>query len=181
MSTRLPKIISGGQSGADRGALIAAAACQCPRGGYCTHDRYAEDGVIPEEFVLEPRPVIKDRRDALRDRTEMNVKSSDCTIIFITEVLTPGSCLTLDCAHKHNKPEICVWCRNPIGRHQTYICLGFLVDVLTANLDQFKQRDMIINIAGSRESHAPGIQKIVTTVVIEALTKFKPIYEQMLR
>ena len=43
----LEKIVSGGQTGADRGALDAALAASFPCGGWCPLGRKAEDGVIP--------------------------------------------------------------------------------------------------------------------------------------
>ena len=43
----LTKIVSGGQTGVDRGALDAALAAKFPCGGWCPADRAAEDGPIP--------------------------------------------------------------------------------------------------------------------------------------
>jgi hypothetical protein len=48
----LQKIISGGQTGVDRGALAAAFPC----GGGCPADRQAEDGSIPTQFPVTPLP-----------------------------------------------------------------------------------------------------------------------------
>lgn len=46
------KIISGAQTGADRGALNAALAAQIPCGGWCPEDRHAEDGEIPPHYPV---------------------------------------------------------------------------------------------------------------------------------
>ena len=46
----ITKIISGGQSGADRGGLDAAIHCALPHGGWCPKGRKAEDGIIPAEY-----------------------------------------------------------------------------------------------------------------------------------
>jgi hypothetical protein len=43
----LTKIVSGGQTGVDRGALDAALAAEFPCGGWCPADGAAEDGPIP--------------------------------------------------------------------------------------------------------------------------------------
>jgi len=43
----LTKIVSGGQTGVDRGALDAALAAIFPCGGWCPADGAAEDGPIP--------------------------------------------------------------------------------------------------------------------------------------
>ena len=45
--TPIAKIISGGQTGADRGGLDAAIALNVPHGGWCPKGRRAEDGGIP--------------------------------------------------------------------------------------------------------------------------------------
>jgi len=44
----LRKIISGGQTGVDRGALDAALEAGFACGGWCPEGRQAEDGEIPE-------------------------------------------------------------------------------------------------------------------------------------
>jgi hypothetical protein len=50
----LRKIISGGQTGVDRGALDAALVHAFPCGGWCPADRSAEDGRIPDRYPLKP-------------------------------------------------------------------------------------------------------------------------------
>jgi Circularly permutated YpsA SLOG family len=45
-------IVSGGQTGADRGALDAALEADVPCGGWCPRGRSAEDGTIPERYPL---------------------------------------------------------------------------------------------------------------------------------
>jgi hypothetical protein len=43
---RIPKIVSGGQTGADRAALDWALSHNLPCGGWCPKGRKAEDGMI---------------------------------------------------------------------------------------------------------------------------------------
>lgn len=48
----LAKIISGGQTGADRAALDAGRIMGVEIGGFCPRGRLAEDGPIPAEYPL---------------------------------------------------------------------------------------------------------------------------------
>src|SRR5579862_7217711 len=81
----LRKIVTGGQTGVDRGALDAALASQFPCGGWCPADRSAEDGVIPATYPLTPLP-----GGGLRERTRQNVIDSDGTLIVCDGTLTGG-------------------------------------------------------------------------------------------
>jgi hypothetical protein len=47
---RLRKIVSGGQTGADRAALDWAISRGVPHGGWCAKGRKAEDGPIPARY-----------------------------------------------------------------------------------------------------------------------------------
>jgi len=48
----IERIISGGQTGADRGGLDAAIALGLRHGGWCPKDRAAEDGVVPARYEV---------------------------------------------------------------------------------------------------------------------------------
>jgi len=73
----ITKLISGGQTGADRGGLDAAIHCDLPHGGWCPKGRKAEDGVIPAEYHL-----TEMLTDKYLPRTQANVIDSDATVIF---------------------------------------------------------------------------------------------------
>ena len=66
----LTKIVSGGQTDVDRGALGAGFPC----GGWAPGDRMAEDSVIPQRYPLMPLP-----KGGYRQRTRLNVVDSDGT------------------------------------------------------------------------------------------------------
>jgi hypothetical protein len=83
-------IISGGQTGVDRGALDAALACGIDCGGWCPADRLAEDGTIPDRYPL--RPV---ERPGYSERTLRNVLDSDGTLILYSGSLVGGTEETL--------------------------------------------------------------------------------------
>jgi hypothetical protein len=54
----LTKIISGGQTGVDRGALDAALVAGFTCGGWCPADRGAEDGEIYSAFHASPLALL---------------------------------------------------------------------------------------------------------------------------
>lgn len=96
------QIISGGQTGADRAALDWAIKHNIPHSGWCPKGRLAEDGVI------EPKYILKETSSSVyEERTELNVRDSDATVIFtIAPRLIKGSLWTLSCAKKYKKPWI---------------------------------------------------------------------------
>lgn len=56
VSRSMLKIVSGGQTGADRAALDWAIANQVPHGGWCPAGRIAEDGTISDRYQLQECP-----------------------------------------------------------------------------------------------------------------------------
>jgi len=73
----LEKIISGGQTGADRAALDVALKFNIPYGGWVPKGRIAEDGPLPRKYQLQEMPT-----PSYPARTEQNVIDSDGTVIF---------------------------------------------------------------------------------------------------
>jgi len=99
----LGKIISGGQTGVDRGALDAALAADFPTGGWCPADRSAEDGAIPPWY-----PLIPLDGGGYRERTLQNVVDSDGTVILAPGELTGGTHLTLEFCKERGKPALVI-------------------------------------------------------------------------
>ena len=96
------KIVSGGQTGADRAALDWALAHGMECGGWCPKGRKAEDGPIDRKYPLKETPSA-----AYVQRTEWNVQDSDATVLFSIEpTLTGGTKKTMDFARKHKKPRL---------------------------------------------------------------------------
>jgi predicted Rossmann fold nucleotide-binding protein DprA/Smf involved in DNA uptake len=96
---QITKIISGGQTGADRAALDAALACGIPHGGWCPKGRLAEDGPIPPQYNLREMET-----ESYSERTRANVADSDLTLIFSHGPLIGGSLLTQQFAEELGKP-----------------------------------------------------------------------------
>ena len=70
------KIVSGGQTGADRAALDWALHHDVECGGWCPKGRKAEDGTIDPKYPLKETPSV-----AYIQRTEWNVRDSDATVL----------------------------------------------------------------------------------------------------
>lgn len=98
-------IISGGQTGVDRGALDAALATGTPCGGWCPEGRMADDGVIPANY-----PVKELIGAGYRKRTRQNVLDSDATVIIYFDYIFPrgGTEQTLLECIKADKPYLLI-------------------------------------------------------------------------
>lgn len=139
----LVKIISGGQTGADTAGLDWAIRNGIPHGGWCPKGRKSESGRIDQKYLLTETPTAN-----YLQRTESNVIDSDATVIFtLTDTLGGGSLKTQEFALKHRKQVL----HFRPGVHPRFI-RSFLVANNVRSL----------NIAGSRESTAPGIVAFVT-------------------
>lgn len=97
---KLKKIISGGQTGADRAALDFALEKGIEISGFVPQGRRAEDGKISEKYSN----LVETATRNYAERTELNVINSDATLIFSHGKLTGGSKLTRNFAKKHKKP-----------------------------------------------------------------------------
>ena len=83
----IAKIVSGGQTGVDRGALEASLKLSFPYGGMIPKGRKAEDGIIPLEFANMTESDFED----YRFRTRWNAEHSDATLILsFTSMLEGG-------------------------------------------------------------------------------------------
>lgn len=96
----IEKIVSGGQTGADRAAFDFALANGIGTGGFIPKGRIAEDGLIPFHYL---NLTETDSAD-LAVRTELNALHSDATLIFSHGRLTGGSLLTRQLVEKNSKP-----------------------------------------------------------------------------
>ena len=137
--TRIPKIVSGGQTGVDRAALDVALELGVPCGGWCPKGRRAEDGPIDLCYPL--------RETSSRDyrvRTEKNVKEADGTLILTQGLARGGTALTIHLAQKHRKPHLVVDLSAETGPEKVR-------DWIDNN------RIRVLNVAGPRETEHPGI------------------------
>jgi putative molybdenum carrier protein len=98
----LEKIVSGGQTGADRAALDVAFERGLPVGGWVPKGRFAEDGPIPERYS----GLVETESSDPAVRTSLNVRDSDATLIVSHGPLTGGCLLTLEEARRRGKPVL---------------------------------------------------------------------------
>ncbi len=146
----IEKIVSGGQTGADRAALDWAIANNVAHGGWCPAGRRAEDGVIAGRYLLTETP-----SDAYEQRTKWNIRDSDATLIISpATVLTGGSKATFDHAVALGRPCLHLHSGNASG----------------ATIRAFVERHRVkvLNVAGPRESHQPGIAAYVIKLLTDA-------------
>jgi hypothetical protein len=150
----LSKIISGGQTGADRAALDWAIKRGKAHGGWCPKGRKAEDGTIDWRYNLVETP-----SEDYSQRTEWNVRDSDGTAVFtIRRELLGGSLLTVELAEKYNKPVIHLRQEDEQTNHALE---------LRSFIKEFGIS--ILNVAGPRESYEPGVYWFVSRVLDQAL------------
>lgn len=149
----LIKIVSGGQTGADRAALDWAIAHDVEHGGWCPQGRRAEDGVIDPRYQLDETPT-----EAYPVRTKWNVRDSDGTVIFtLAPELIGGSKLTAKFAREFGKPWVHLskmWTPDPALALRRFIDEHFIRE---------------LNVAGPRTSTEAGIDEFVAEVLSDAL------------
>lgn len=167
----ITKIISGGQTGADRGGLDAAIHCGWPHGGWCPKGRKAEDGVIPDEYHLTEMLSAE-----YLARTKANVIDSHATVIFSYGPLSGGSLQTATYAHHLEKPWHEVDLLRTIPKQAVMEIMMWLAgDEESSYYDEYvacpPPLSCVLNVAGSRESHAPGIQEAVFRLMVDLLMK----------
>ncbi len=138
----LEKIVSGGQTGVDRAALDAALELGLPCGGWCPRDRLAEDGPIPDRYPLEET----DGAD-YAERTRLNVRDSDATLVLVRGRPGGGTALTIAIAGELGRP--CKIVDLAAGEDE--------VDEVRAWIGS--EHIAVLNLAGPRESTAPGIHR----------------------
>lgn len=140
---RIAKIISGGQTGADRAALDFSLENGIQTGGFVPKGRRAEDGPIPISY---PHLTETETRN-YAGRTELNVLEADATVILSHGKLTGGSLLTQNLARHHRKPCLHI--------DLLQMTVGEAAAVAGKWLTENNCR--VLNIAGPRSSADPAI------------------------
>ncbi len=138
----LEKIISGGQTGADQGALDTAMRLGIEHGGWIPRGRKTEAGPLPDKYQLMEMPTGE-----YHLRTEKNVVSAEATVIFSHGPLSGGSLLAQQVAQRHGRP----WLHVDLNTASAF-------DAARNLNDWIKKYDVrVLNVAGPRASQDPHI------------------------
>lgn len=154
----ITKIISGGQTGAERAALDVAIKLSIPHGGWIPKGRKTEDGTLPEIYRLKEMPT-----SSYPVRTEQNVIDSDGTLIIARGKLTGESDYTRQMTLKHKKQLLGIDL-NLISHYDAAPLAASWIKL---------QRVQVLNVDGPRASEDPRIYSDVLRVleqVIKILT-----------
>ncbi|MFZ0612802.1 MAG: putative molybdenum carrier protein [Desulfobacterales bacterium] len=148
------KIVSGGQTGADRAALDVAINLNIPHGGWVPKGRKAENGRVPDHYQLKEMSTV-----SYPVRTEANVVDSGGTLILTHGQPKGGSKLTVELARKHRKPHLHIDLDALRGDAGLYAIVNWLA----------QNRIEVLNVAGSRAGEDPEIYDAVFEVLNNAL------------
>lgn len=155
----IKRIISGGQTGADRAALDVAIELGIPHGGWIPKGRKTEDGRLPNEYgMLETTSIDYSQR------TELNVLDSDGTLIVSHGNLTGGSAFTQELARKHRQPCLHVDLDNMSNSKAAEI-IGSWIDA---------REIKVLNVAGPRASRDPKIYEAAKDVLRTVIRIYLP-------
>jgi len=137
-TSRLEKVISGGQTGVDIAALKAARDAGLQTGGSIPKGFLTERGCNPSLAKL---GLVETESTSYVPRTEANVRDSEATFWY-GDPNSRGGKLTLRMCNKHGKAFFIINDYPPAKLFGTIQTIGYRV----------------INVAGNRESVSPGIE-----------------------
>jgi putative molybdenum carrier protein len=137
------RIVSGGQTGVDRAALEVGRSAGIPIGGWCPAGGWAEDLTDPPGLLaLYPELHATPSSDPAV-RTRWNVRDSDATLVITrARATSPGTTLTVAIAEELGRPHLVADVTD--------------VDGVRAWLHGLPT-GLVLDVAGPRESEAPGI------------------------
>ena len=155
------KVISGGQTGADMAGLKAAKQLSIATGG--TAPRKYKTEKEPNNDLKTVYNLTESHSEDYAVRTEANIRGSHATLVFATNQSSPGTKLTISLCKKNNKRFVLI---DPFSDTATENISEFIVQIF-----EFYKRDIILNIAGNRESKSPGIERKTEALLLELFSE----------
>jgi hypothetical protein len=158
--SKIVSVRTGGQSGADRGAMDAARECGVPVVGWCPKGGWAEDLPDPPGIrALYPQMTETPLAD-VSQRTEWNIRDSTCCITINTadHGTSPGTDLGYACYEKYGTPHFEIVLDDPEP-------LGEQVERARAWLCSLNDDTLVLGVGGPRASEYPGVYDIAYNVV----------------
>ncbi|MGF1485285.1 MAG: putative molybdenum carrier protein [Opitutales bacterium] len=137
---QLVKIVSGGQTGVDQGALEAALEAGFACGGWAPEGRIDENGTISNKYPLRVLPGAD-----YTARTRANVRDSDATLILCPGEPEGGTALTYQYARRKRKPACLIDALEHPPERAAQAALDFCAEYTVA----------VLNVAGPRASGWP--------------------------
>ena len=157
------KIVSGGQTGADRAALDVAIKLNIAHGGWCPKGRKAIDGTIAKKYQLKEMPSA-----SYVARTKQNVIDSDGTVIFYIVKATGGTKKTINFCKELNKDHL------ELDLSEAFLTNCLCFSRWFENISQkVKSEIFTLNIAGPRQSDLNNIYRLVFEILENVLAKIK--------
>lgn len=161
----LRKVISGAQTGVDRAALDGAIDRLYLWGGWVPRGRLDEQGQIPERYFPTDKlecGLKETSSSRYNARTILNIQSSDATLILRGPgKLGPGTKLTIKVLRESEKPYRIF---NPEKIHDIPAAARWICETqireryIEHGIEKYIERNIkTLNVAGPRESRAPGI------------------------
>jgi hypothetical protein len=150
-------IVSGGQTGVDRAALDVAIELGLIYRGWCPRDGWAEDMPVPPGVLARYANLRETPTPDPRQRTEWNVRDSDRLLVLADGTglaASKGTAVAVECARRLGNP---------------YMIVNLDVGEARAQAAAFLRephRQLALNIAGPRESEAPGIYTKARTFLL---------------
>lgn len=153
-------VISGGQTGADLGGLLAAESCGIHTTGWAPKFFKTEKGNKP---ILGSRfGLIEHGQQGYPPRTSDNVRDSHVTIIVSTNPSSPGTQKTISLCDEHDKAYYLI--SDVSDQRKAFIgVLAFLQ----------LHRARVINVAGNRESVSRGLTVLTKQILHLAFKQYK--------
>ena len=148
------KIISGGQTGADRAALDVAIKLGILHGGWIPKGRLTENGKLDDKYQLKEMDTAN-----YNQRTEQNVIDSNGTLILSHGKLTGGSDYTQDMVLRHGRPWLYIDLNKTPSSRAARQIRSWIAE----------HEIKVLNVAGPRASKDPAIYLSTTDILDRAL------------